>query len=194
MRCMTGLFRTISPALTTMCLALTAVPMVRAQDAMVTAQAAAGSRRMLVVYRNGAIPGDAEGMAQRVGGRVLHRFGTTLVLGTAAAEASLRTDPKVEFVVEDRPVAGSRLMAAEVAAPVARASAPMKALPLDGADAFYSGTPQGWEVRAVGGFGGGVAGSAAAGPWAFLRAKVFALRCWTAAWTATIRTLRRTCC
>ena len=168
MRCITGLLRTILPALLALCIAAGTAPVIHAQ-ATLSAQVAAGSRRMLVVYRQGAIPGDAEGVALHVGGRVLHRherFGTTLVLGSAATEASLRTDPAVEYVVEDRPVAASRLMTAEVAAPVARASTPMKVMPIDGADAFYSGTPHGWAVRAVGGYGGGVAGSQATGPWA----------------------------
>lgn len=173
MRCNTGLLRTILPVLLTLCIATVTAPEVHAQPNM-TAQSVTRSRRMLVVYRHGAIPGDAEGVALHVGGRVLHRheqFGTTLVLGSAATEASLRMDADVEYVVEDRLVAASRLMTEELATPVARASTPMKAMPVDGADAFYSGTPHGWAVRAVGGYGGGVAGSEAAGPWAISTGK-----------------------
>ena len=45
------------------------------------------------------------------------------------------------------------------------ANLPRLVLPSDTSDTFYIG-PQGWAVRAVGGFGGEVAESGAAGPWA----------------------------
>lgn len=134
---------------------------------------AAGARRMLVVYRNGAVPGDAEEAASKVGGRLLHRherFGAALV--AAASMTSFERDPRVEMIVEDRAVSASSLTDAQSATenrPVARASAPSRALPVDGADAYYAASPQGWAVRAVGAFGGGVAGSTAGGPWSVSR-------------------------
>jgi subtilisin family serine protease len=129
---------------------------------------------MLVVYRDGSIPADADAITVRAGGKMLHqhkRFGTAVVSGSVAAEATLRRDPNVEFVVEDRPVTASQLQvrpmdANQVNAPVVRATAPTRAMPADTPDAYYANSPQGWAVRAVGGFGGGVAGSATAGPWA----------------------------
>ncbi len=137
--------------------------------------AAAASRRMIVLYRNGSIPGNAEESATRAGGHLLRRherFAAAVVAGTAAAENQLRADPSVEYVVEDRVVSGDALLlraldtAATNTAPPVHANLPRLVLPEDLADTFYSGSPQGWAIRAVGGFGSNVAGSGAAGPWA----------------------------
>ena len=132
---------------------------------------ALATRRLLVVYRDGAVPADADAVATRAGGRLLRqhkRFGTAVVSGTVASESTLRRDPNVEFVVEDRQVTASQMQvrpmdANQINGPVARATAPTRAMPADTPDAFYTNSPQGWAVRAVGGFG--VAGSAPAGPW-----------------------------
>ncbi len=140
------------------------------------AQTAAGTHRMIVVYRNGSIPGDAEQAVQLAGGHLLRRqerFGAAVVTGTAAAEAKLRSDPRVEFVAEDRVVSGSMAltraldsaMSSPTVTPV-HANLPRLVLPSDTADTYYTGSPQGWAVRAVGGFGGGIADSGSAGPWA----------------------------
>ncbi len=135
--------------------------------------------RLLVVYRNGSIPGDAEESATRAGGLLLHRherFGTALVTASAAAESHLRADPAVEYVVRDRPISGSRMQARALlsvaadegrTAPTLRANVPRMIAPAEPVtDTFYNGSPQGWAVRAVGGYGGGIAGSTIAGPWA----------------------------
>jgi subtilisin family serine protease len=168
----TGLLRAILSALLASTLAAWLPTVVAAQTA--TTLAATAPRKMLVVYRDGTIPADADSMAQRAGGRMLHkhtRFGTAVVSGTAASESTLRRDPNIEYVVEDRPVTASQLQvrtmdANQVSAPTVHASAPTLAMPADGPDAFYTDSPQGWAVRAVGGYGGGIAGSPAAGPWA----------------------------
>ena len=143
-----------------------------------SASATGATGRLLVVYRNGSIPGDAETRSARVGARVLQRherFGTAVVAASSAAEAQLRADPSVEYVVRDRPINGSRLavraQAAATAsdgrtAPTLRANVPRLVIPQEATDSWYTDSPQGWAVRAVGGFGGGIAGSAAAGPWA----------------------------
>ncbi len=155
---------------------------VPASSAQVQATAATDpSHRLLVVYRNGSIPGNAEQATARAGGRLLRRherFGTAVVNASAVGEALLRADPAVEYVVQDRVVSASSVVlrsaeasaAAGIAegrtAPILRANVPRLALPPETTDAWYNGSPQGWAVRAVGGYGGGVAGSASAGPWA----------------------------
>ena len=149
-----------------------------AQGVSEAALAAAG-RNLLVVYRNASLAPDVEQSVRRTGARFLHeqeRFGTAVVNATAAAEAQLRSDPSVEYVIEDRVVSANsmflRSVPHELAAnesqltPPLRANPPRLVLPADTADTYYTGSPQGWAVRAVGGFGGAVADSATAGPWA----------------------------
>ena len=141
-----------------------------------TSQAAAGTHRMIVLYRNSSIPGNAEQTAQLAGGRLVRRherFGAAVVTGTAAAEAQLRSDPNVEYVVSDRAIAGNAVLPRALngalpsqTTPTVHANLPRLVLPSDTADTFYTGSPQGWAVRAVGGFGGGVADSGSDGPWA----------------------------
>ena len=137
---------------------------------------AATTHRLIVLYRHGSIPGDAESTVQLAGGRLLRRherFAAAVVTGTSAVESQLRSDPGVEFVVQDRVVTGSSLHARGLdagstvpTAPSVHANVPHLVLPSDTADSYYTGSPQGWAVRAVGGFGGGVADSGFAGPWA----------------------------
>ena len=159
-------------------------PAARAQTVSATASSAKGVHRLLVIYRNGSIPGDAEGAVARAGGHLMRRherLGTALMTGTNAVEASLKVDPRVEFVVEDRMVTASSVLTrgeagastGSRAAPILRANVP-RATPSDGgadrfdngADNFYNGSAQGWAVRAVGAMGVGVADSGATGPWA----------------------------
>ena len=154
------------------------VPTVAAQTVSAKADSINGIHRLLVIYRNGSIPGDAESAATHAGGQLVHRherLGTALVTGTAAAEAALKLDPSVEYVVEDRVVTAStvlsRLDISSVATPtrttpVIRANVPRMVSPTETADSFYNGSPQGWAVRAVGGFGGGIAGGGVTGAWA----------------------------
>ena len=138
-----------------------------------------GTRRLLVLYRDGSIPGNAEQAALRAGGRLVRRhdrFGTAVVTGTAASAAQLRADPSVEFVAEDRVIQASTVrlrslvnasaQATANTVPSLHANPPRLVLPPDMADTYYTNSPQGWAVRAVGGFGGGVADSDASGPWA----------------------------
>jgi subtilisin family serine protease len=140
-----------------------------------SAQAQIGQHRLIVVYRNGSIPGDAEQVTKLAGGRMVRRHelsGSAIVAGTAAVKAQLQSDPNVEYVVDDRVMTGSMLLRRALAndAPATvtpvHANLPRLALPSDTSDTFYTGSPQGWAVRAVGGFGGNVADSGAAGPWA----------------------------
>ncbi|AFL88281.1 subtilisin-like serine protease [Terriglobus roseus DSM 18391] len=152
-------------------------PDVHGQTVSATAASVNGVHRLLVIYRNGSIPGDAEGAAVRAGGHLLRRherLGTALLTGTSAAESALKLDPRVEFVVEDRVVTASSVVtrletdgsSATRTAPILRANVPRATPRDDGADSFYRDSAQGWAVRAVGAMGGGVAGSGVAGPWA----------------------------
>ncbi|HEX4650169.1 MAG TPA: S8 family serine peptidase [Granulicella sp.] len=111
----------------------------------------------------------------------------------AATIARLRALPNIETVVHDRYVRVNRLEinAAPAPDPIGvhiqsaphpallsapkplpiRARAPIRpVLPNLGApvapfDTYYTGTPQGWAVQQVGGYGNGVAGGPAHGPW-----------------------------
>jgi subtilisin family serine protease len=144
-------------------------------SSQVTTAVQSAPRRLLVFYRNNAIPTDAETRTTRAGGRLLHRherFGTALVTGTAASEQALRNDPSVEYVVEDRVVTASSLSVRAIAPEstgkiTLRPNTPHLAIPSETvSDAFYNGSPQGWAVRTIGGYGGGIAGSTSSGPWA----------------------------
>jgi subtilisin family serine protease len=154
--------------------ALTAVLCAAVLSVAPSVQAQTGLHRMIVVYRNGSIPGNAEQTAKLAGGRLVRRhelFGAAIVAGTAAVKAQLQSDPNVEYVVEDRVVTGSMLLrrALDSDTPTTvtpiHANLPRLLLPSDTSDTFYTGSPQGWAVRAVGGSGGNVADSGTTGPW-----------------------------
>lgn len=158
------------------------LPIASAQTVSATAASVNGVHRLLVVYRNGKIPGNAESAALGAGGHLLHRqerLGTALVTGSTSVMAALKQDPNVEFVVEDRVVAASGLLVSPEAAtetrtaPVLRANVPRATSPDDGttADTFYNGSPQGWAVRAVGAMGGAIDRSNVEGPWTFTTGK-----------------------
>jgi lantibiotic leader peptide-processing serine protease len=96
----------------------------------------------------------------------------------AAAAATLRNLPDVEYVVHDRVVAAHQLLVRPVASigigfPVQSAPSPTPVpspvstpVPVTSApfDTYYN-SPQGWAVRNVGGYGAGVEGGPATGPW-----------------------------
>ncbi len=151
---------------------------VLSRETSVEAQGTA-ARTLIVVYRDSLIPGNAEARTRVAGGRLTRRYerlGTAVVSASPEAEAILRADPSVEFVVPDRPIAGSSMllrgMPAVETASQKRAASPVDAdvptlhLPPDTADTYYTNSPQGWAVHAVGGFGGAVADSETEGPWA----------------------------
>lgn len=137
---------------------------------------AAVPHRYIVVYRGVSIPDQASATARMAGLSVLHRhesFGMAILqAGSADAEdaaiAELRADPTVAYVVHDRVLSAHGLIVREsesamvnvpVTAPVAptAASAPY--------DTYYTATPQNWAVVQAGGFGDGVSGGPAHGPW-----------------------------
>ena len=141
--------------------------------------------RYIVVYRNAAIPGDAEARVHAAGARILRRderLGMASVqalvnphpLHAEAGSQSLTDDshtmrllaaePNVKYVLHDRIVTADRL----TLKPVIRATFSViigSTTHLQTYDSFYTSSPQGWAVRQVGGYGGNVAGGPARGPW-----------------------------
>ncbi len=110
--------------------------------------------RFLVAYRGGAIP--ASSRLQIAGATLIARHDRlgVAVLQVAAANAAgvraqLAADPSVASFVQDRVVFAHALAVRPAALPAASAT-----------DTLYNG-PQGWAVRAVGGFGN----AATPGPW-----------------------------
>jgi subtilisin family serine protease len=79
--------------------------------------------RYLIVYRNAAIPGDAEVRARIAGAHLLQRndhFGLAVVNSTADDATTLHrlaAQPNVEYVLHDRIVSASRLILAPAARP-----------------------------------------------------------------------------
>ena len=122
----------------------------------------------LVVYRNAAIPADAETRTISAGARLTQRnphFGIAAAqsLSTeddAATMHRLAAQPNVEYVLHDRLVTAHRLHVQPILRPtfsvVIGAQAPY--------DTFYT-SPQGWAVQQVGGYGNNVPGGPAIGPW-----------------------------
>ncbi|MBS1798868.1 MAG: S8 family serine peptidase [Acidobacteria bacterium] len=125
------------------------------------------------------VPGDAPLRARTVGAHMLRRQDR---LGMAtievAAPASSRTtgdgddrevmqrlaaQPNVEYVLHDRIVTSHHLQVRTVAA---NEIAPVFSVAI-GASTFdrYYNSPQGWAVRQAGGYGSGVPGGQASGPW-----------------------------
>ncbi len=132
--------------------------------------------RILVIPRDGTAVHTLAARAQRAGGTVLgeqEHAGIAVISASAESEAALRADPEVAFVVRDRPIAATTMQVRPTAlAGVAaqgrvtlRSNVPRLVIAPDTADTYYTSSPQGWAVQAVGGYGGGVADSAAAGPW-----------------------------
>ena len=132
---------------------------------------AAAPHRYLVAYRNNTLPGIAQSLVRMPGVQAVREhpvFGIAVVqtnaAGEAAAIAALRADPNVEFVVHDRVLAAHALVvraALPATLGVTVGTAPTAAT----YDSYYTASPQGWAVIQSGGYGAGVAGGPAHGPW-----------------------------
>ena len=151
-----------------------------------TASSTAGSivpGRYIVVYRSATVPGDAEVRARALGAHVLQRhdrigIATVQTLRpytkTSAIKASeqsgddrevmrrLASQPDVEYVLHDRIVTSHHLRVRPVPT---EADAVFSVATGSGAFDTYYNSPQGWAVRQAGGYGNGVPGSSATGPW-----------------------------
>jgi lantibiotic leader peptide-processing serine protease len=138
--------------------------------------------RYLVVYRNAAIPVDAEARVASTGSRLT---GRSEHLGIAAVQSATQEDdaivlrrlaaqPNVDFVLHDLIVSAHHLNTRTIAP---NPTAPAGRLPTHGPintgvqpappppfDTYYT-TPQSWAVQQVGGYGNNVPGGPAHGPW-----------------------------
>jgi len=130
------------------------------------------SNRLIVVFRQHALP-------ENFGGRLASDH-TQLVLSvpqwgiavvqtntgdadadsahTAALQGKLQADSTVAYVVHDRRIHASQMLKMR---PVLADSDKLPSAP----DWFYTSSPQAWAVKEVGGYGAGVAGAPAKGPW-----------------------------
>jgi subtilisin family serine protease len=136
--------------------------------------------RYLIVYRNGAIPTDAESRVNSAGARLLwrnERFGIVIVqtiqsppfplVHTATQRATdeatavrrLAMQSNVEYVLQDRIVSAHHLNVRPVSD-----EATLKVAVVPRYDIYYD-SPQGWAVRQVGGYGANTPGGPARGPW-----------------------------
>ena len=142
----------------------------------------------LVAYRDGIVPTDAEASTSLAGAHLVARhaaLGIAVVQGNGTATDAanmkhLAAQANVDFVVHDRlvyahqmPVAAVSGQKKQLQSNVARPASPVAGHGANTAvtiaslkphDDFYS-TPQGWAVRAVGGYGKHMAGGPATGPW-----------------------------
>ncbi len=134
---------------------------------------------LLIAYGTGIPSGDVLTRVSRAGGHLVRaheQLGIAVVDGSTETLARLQHDPRIAFVAADRVVSTHVLSTSHsfplrevLASPAAdtlrpHASAP-KAVQPPPSDRYYSQTPQGWAVRNVGGYGGLLADSSAAGPW-----------------------------
>ena len=139
--------------------------------------------RYILVYRDNQMPSDAEARVRTAGAHILQRhtrlgiatvesdrrsaspFATAKTATTTGDDETIRQlarQPNVEYVLHDRIVTGHHLRVSPSAEdPKAVFSV------ATGASAFdtYYNSPQGWAVRQVGGYGNGVPGGPANGPW-----------------------------
>ncbi len=181
-----GITRTASPrpsgiALSMAILLLLLSPQLHAQ----AATAPIVPNRYIVVYRNHAIPIDAETSTRTAGARLLHRnerlgiaaaqslAATTPVrahssLAAAQSDAEtmrrLAAQPDVQYVLHDRIVTADRLTLKQ-AVPATFSVIIGSTTQPETYDSFYTSSPQGWAVQQVGGYGNNVPGGPAHGPW-----------------------------
>lgn len=140
----------------------------------------------LVVYRNAAIPGDAETRIHAAGAQLLRRyerFGIATVQSLASANPvhpqstiqpgsqsdadtmhRLASQPNVDYVLHDRIVTADHL-AVKPIIPATFSVIIGHTTQQQTYDTFYTNSPQGWAVRQVGGYGNSVPGGPAHGPW-----------------------------
>jgi subtilisin family serine protease len=137
--------------------------------------------RLVVVYRNGSVPANADAIASAAGAHSamhLRLFGLSALQvqgDESAAIARLRSRPEVKTVLHDRLVTAHAIAlvshtlsdapgqaSGELPIPVHRPVLPLA--PLAPYDTAYD-SPQGWAVIQSGGFGDNVPGGPATGPW-----------------------------
>jgi subtilisin family serine protease len=155
--------------------------------------AAISTHHYLVVYRNAIIPADAARHTASIGSRLTQRnehLGIAAVQSPASEDDAvtlrrLATLPNVAYVLHDRIVSthNIRLQGLSLNQTTSFPTGIIGKLPTHGPiltgpppvipvlpptppyDSFYTGTPQGWAVQQVGGYGNNVPGAPAHGPW-----------------------------
>jgi len=139
--------------------------------AQLTTQSPLGAivpHRYLVVFRNGAIPGQTQAYVHTAGTRILHNYSTSsIALVQADSESdddatlnALRAQPNVVIAVHDR-ILSAHTLTVRPAVSVT-VGLPPTANPYD---TYYTSTPQNWAVIQAGGYGAHVPGGPAHGPW-----------------------------
>jgi subtilisin family serine protease len=146
---------------------------------------AAVPHRYLVAYRDGSVPSNAQARIHanfaaasvRVVGN--NPFGIAVLdtsASTAADEAAtiatIAADPNVEFVIHDRVLSAHSLILRPVLSAITgiatgtttQGSAPTQST-IPPYDTYYASSPQNWDVLQAGGYGAGVSGGPAHGPW-----------------------------
>jgi len=130
---------------------------------------AAVPHRYLVAYRNGVLPANVQTGARLAGMHIVRGnapFGIS-VLDTsadpdeAATIAALRADPAVDYVIHDRILSAHNL----ILRPILPATFGVTIGASTSYDTYYTSSPQQWAVLQSGGFGAGVPGGPAHGPW-----------------------------
>jgi hypothetical protein len=127
--------------------------------------------RYLIVYRDAAVPSDAELRAGPTVRFVAYHqtLGIAVLQADPASDdavtiAALRAQPNVVFVVHDRLIAAHRLILRPILPAVVGVvvTPPTANAPYD---TYYTSTPQAWAVLQSGGFGANVPGGPVHGPW-----------------------------
>jgi len=130
---------------------------------------AAVPHRFLVAYRNGLLPANDQTEARVAGMHILGSYAPfgIRVLDTAsdpdedATLAALRADPAVDYVIHDRILSAHNL----ILRPILPATVGITVGTSSPYDTYYTSSPQQWAVLQSGGFGAGVPGGPAHGPW-----------------------------
>lgn len=142
-----------------------------------TDNAAIAPHRYLVIYRNAAVPGDAEARTRSLGAHLIRRndrLGIATVQTNpseddATAVQRLRAQPDVEYVIHDLVLSAERLHVSAVPATFSVVIGSKSGA--SSYDSYYTNTPQGWAVQQVGGYGNNVPGGPAHGPWDITKGK-----------------------
>jgi subtilisin family serine protease len=153
------------------------VQAVQAQSSGNLVTSAIVPNRFLVVYRNGEVPLQATALTRSLGGRLVQRqakLGMGVVEAPPATAAAvfrqLQSSPDIEYAVHDRIVTARSLIGVRPAAPIRSggtipSTQSTVTASQNTADSYYTSTPQGWAVQQVGGYGSGIPGGPAYGPW-----------------------------
>jgi len=125
--------------------------------------------RYLVAFRNGTLPGFTQAYARIAGAYLLRNYSASnIALVQADPEtnddttlAALAAQPNVILAVHDR-IVSAHTITARPAVSVTTRAPPATANPYD---TYYTSTPQRWAVVQAGGYGAGIPGGPAYGPW-----------------------------